>query len=56
MTASTTLRRATHADATDLLDSIRCDLCRRRVTDVDAHQAVCLEHELTMFAIGRRAG
>lgn len=33
----------------------RCDVCGERVSNPRAHLAVCVQNELTMFAIGRRA-
>ncbi len=35
--------------------SLRCDACGDPVVDMAAHVAACLEHELRMFAVGRRS-
>ncbi|GAB2612222.1 hypothetical protein GCM10027067_24690 [Pseudactinotalea suaedae] len=35
--------------------ALRCDVCGDRVTDPAKHVRACLDHELTMFALGRRA-
>lgn len=35
--------------------ALRCDVCGDRVTDPDKHVRACLDYELTMFAVGRRA-
>lgn len=42
-------------DPTDIASSLRCDACGEPVTDMAAHVAACLEHELRMFAVGRRS-
>lgn len=33
----------------------RCDVCAELVTEPASHVRACLDHELTMFAVGRRA-
>jgi hypothetical protein len=39
-----------------LPERIRCDICGALVIDPDMHLEVCVDHEVAMFAIGRRAG
>jgi hypothetical protein len=35
--------------------ALRCDVCGDRVTDPRMHVPACLDYELRMFAVGRRA-
>jgi hypothetical protein len=35
--------------------ALRCDVCGDRVTDPRMHVRACLDYELRMFAVGRRA-
>lgn len=51
------IRRQTAASPVAALpERIRCDICGALVIDPDGHLEVCVDHEVAMFAIGRRAG
>jgi hypothetical protein len=51
---NTMLRYRIDGEKTDL-SALRCDACGEPVTDMATHVAACLEHELRMFAVGRRS-
>ncbi len=41
--------------ATSDRSALRCDACGEPVTDMAAHVTACLDHELRMFAAGKRS-
>lgn len=44
-----------NAPEPDPVEQQRCDVCGELVSNPRAHVAVCVQNEVTLFAIGRRA-